>query len=218
MKRACLLLLPALLLALASIGCNEEDSIPAFTRVRISPACGVAPMSVEGYAIVSGGDESGDPLGGNNNLEINWSWGDGGSGRTSIAYHDFQTPGEYKVTVTAKDPQGNMATETVTVQVMSDSLLIQATSSAMTGSVTTADTVQFDFSALSCDINYPTEPGDDVKVQVLWEMNDPDNHTYEVASPLFRFTTPGDYEIDLTVTYPAWAVTRYDKVMLTVTP
>lgn len=217
MKRACLLLLPALLLALAAIGCNEESK-PAFTRVRISPACGVAPMSVEGYAIVSGGDETGEPLGGNNNLEIAWAWGDGGTGRTTIDYHDYLTPGDYTVTVTAKDPEGNTATEMVPIQVLSDSLLVAANYSTTSGNVSTADTVQFEFSALSCDIDYPTVLGDSVKVQILWEMNDPGANVYDVASPRFLFTTPGDYEVDLTVTYPAWAVTRKSTVMLTVTP
>lgn len=217
MKRACLLLLPALLLALAAVGCNE-DSKPKFTRVTITPDCGVLPLNVQGYAIVSGGDESGDPLGGNNNLEVTWNWGDGTSGRTSRDFHIYQAPGDYTVTVTAQDPQGNTTSTTRPVTVFADSLSLEATSNFPGGALTTADTIQFGFVAESCDIHYPTVLGDSVKVQILWEMNDPGDNTYVIAEPRFRYTVPGDYTVNLTVTYPAWAVTRQTQLQFTVTP
>ncbi len=85
MKRACMLLFPALMILAVVVGCVDESK-PTFTRVRVTPQCGVVPMDVEGYAILSGGNETGDPLGGNNNLEVKWAFGDGGTGNTSISY------------------------------------------------------------------------------------------------------------------------------------
>lgn len=216
MKRACLLLLPALLLALAVVGCDDE-SLPTFTRLTITPTCGVVPMEIQGYAIVSGGDESGDPMGGNNLLEVTWNFGDGGTGRTTRDYHTYTVPGEYNVVVTAKDASGNTASTSQMVTVLADSLILEASSSATEGQATTADIIEFGFMAESCDIDYPAVLGDSVKVEILWEMNDPGNHTYTLAEPMFRFDVAGDYTVDLTVTYPAWAVTRKASLDLTVT-
>jgi len=217
MKRACLLLLPAALLALAAVGCNDESQ-PRFTRVTISPPCGVVPLEVQGYAIVSGGDETGDPMGGNNNLEITWNFGDGGTGRTTRDFHTYQTPGDYTVTVTAKDPAGNTASTTRDVTVFADSLQVEANSNFPGGTVTVNDTIQFGFIARSCDIDFPAVPGDSVKVEILWEMHDPGDHVYKIAEPRFRFGTAGDYTVDLTVTYPAWAVTRRTQLQFAVVP
>jgi PKD repeat protein len=102
--------------------------------------------------------------------------------------------------------------------VFADSLLLEATSNFPAGAVTTADTIQFGFIAQSCDIDYPAVLGDSVKVRILWEMNDPGDNTYSLAAPRFRYTTPGDYLVNLTVTYPAWAVSRQAQLEFTVTP
>ena len=39
---------------------------------------------------------------------------------------------------------------------------------------------------------------------------------HAVGIMLGRYDTPGDYTVDLTVTYPAWAVTRKDQLQFTV--
>ena len=71
MKRALILLTPAVLLLALVTGCNDDDvSLPTFTRLRVTEDCGVVPMAVEGYAVLSGGNESGDPMGGNNNRRV----------------------------------------------------------------------------------------------------------------------------------------------------
>jgi hypothetical protein len=218
MKRACLILLPAaLLLVLAVSGCNEESS-PTFTRVRVKPACGVAPMVVEGYAIVSGGNESGDPMGGNNNLEIDWNFDDGGTGRTSIAYHTYTTPGEYTVSVVARDPDGQTADATFPVVVLEDSLRVRADYVPVDGGFTVADTVRFNIEVETCDIDYPTVLGDSVKMQFQWAMGDADTTVYRVPAPAFQYTTPGDYEVIVSVFYPAWAVMRRDTLNFSVSP
>lgn len=213
MKRALLLLLPvSLLVALAISGCNDESK-PAFTRVRVYPDCGVAPLQVEGLAIVSGGNETGNPTGGNNNLEIKWEFGDGGSSQTSIAYHTYSDADDYVVTVTATDPDGNKATATYPVTVLADSLLIQATSDYPEGAVTTADTVNFDLWARSCEID-PEVESDYVRMNFRWNIEGTVINTRQVA---YQFLNPGSYDVILAVDYPALSVTRKDTLSFTVT-
>ncbi len=215
MKRLCLLLIPAaLLLLMVASGCNDDPK-PQFTRILVSPNCGVAPLQVEGYAIVSGGDETGSATGGNNNLEVSWNFGDGQTSNTSLAYNQYNQPGEYTVIASAKDPNGDTASASFPIRVLADSLIVEASSDFPSGSATTADTIQFSLLAESCDIN-PDNPSDYVKMIYRWHMNDVDDHVYSARSPLFRFQDPGDYTITLDVIYPAWAVTRHDTLNITV--
>jgi hypothetical protein len=220
MKRACMLLVPALLLLALAAGCQDDDkSLPRFTRLRVSPACGVAPMAVEGYAIISGGNETGDPMGSNNNLAISWNFGDGGTGSSTIAYHTFNTDTDttYTVTVTGRDPDGNTATASVPVTVYTDSLVIQAGSDFPDGNVTTDQIIHFNIAAETCDIDFPTVLGDSVKMVFKWEMGDAENHEYKIPAPEFRYDIPGQYEVNVSVFYPAWAVLREQTLTFNVT-
>lgn len=220
MKRALLLLMPAVLLLAIVAGCDEDDaSHPSFTRLRVTPACGVAPLEVEGYAILSGGNESGDPMGANNNLDIKWSFGDGGTGSTTLAYHNYAQPGDYTVTVTGTDPDGNTTTASYPVVVSPDSLVINVGSDFPDGNVTCVDTVRFNMAAESCDIDFPAVLGDSVKMQFTWDMGDMggvDNSTYNVVAPEFRFFDAGVYDVEVAVFYPAWAVERRQTLTFTV--
>lgn len=219
MKRVSTLLaicLAACALALAASGC-KQDSKPRITRMNVSPACGVVPVEVSATAYASGGDESGDPLGGNNNLEMAWNFGDGGNGSTSVAYHTYDTPGTYNVVVTAVDPAGESASATVPVVVLPDSLVVEGTTDFPSGTVTTADIVHFSATVTTCDVDFPAVPGDAVKLSFRWQMNDAGHHVYTGPSPAFKFTTAGEYDVNLTVTYAAWAVTRHQTIHLTVT-
>ena len=216
MKRACMLLFPALMILAVVVGCVDESK-PTFTRVRVTPQCGVVPMDVEGYAILSGGNETGDPLGGNNNLEVKWAFGDGGTGNTSISYHQYRAPGDYNITVVGSDPDGNTTSASFEVTVLPDSLVMEAGSNFPDGAVTTADTVRFNMIAESCDIDYPTVLGDSVKMQFHWEMDDVDDTDYSVVAPEFRFTIAGVYNVEVSVFYPAWAVERRQILTFNVT-
>jgi PKD repeat protein len=204
------------LLAVLATGC-KEDTKPRITRLNVSPACGVAPVEVVATAYASGGDESGDPLGGGNSLEMAWAFGDGGTGGTSIAYHTYNVPGEYNVTVTATDPGGETTSAMVPVTVLADSLTLAIGTNFPGGTVTTADVVKFEVAVASCDVNFPIISGDSVKLAFLWEINDATHQKFTGATPAFRFATVGEYDVDLTVTYPAWAVTRKGSIHLTVT-
>lgn len=218
MKRACILLVPALLLLALAGGCQDDESLPVFTRVLVTPDCGVVPMAVEGYAILSGGNETGDPLGANNNLEIKWDFDDGGTGSSTIAYHTYYTAKDtVVVTVTGTDPDGNTAVLRDTISVFPDSLVMLAGSDFPDGNVTTADTVRFDLFASSCDIDYPTVLGDSVKMEFRWEMGDADTTVYNVVAPEFRYGTPGLKEVNILVFYPFWSVYRAQTLTFNVT-
>ncbi len=214
MKCRCLLLLIVFLLMFVLLSGCKDDPKPQFTRIQVTPACGVAPMQVEGYAIVTGGNESGSATGGNNNLDISWDFGDGNSSNTSLAYNQYNQPGDYTVTASAKDPDGAVAVTSFPVRVLADSLVINAFSNAGEAT-TTADTIQFDLRAESCDIN-PDNVGDYVKMIYRWRMGDAGHHVYTSRNPVFRYSQPGEYTVRLAVTYPAWAVTRYDVLNVTV--
>lgn len=229
MKRVPILLaicLGAAVLAVGPGGCNDTSK-PRITRINVSPACGVAPVEVSATAYASGGDETGDPLGGNNNLDMSWNFGDGGTGATSVAYHTYRVPGEYNVIVTATDPKGETTSASVPVTVLPDSLVISVSTNFPDNNPTTADVVRFDATAYTCGVDYPTVPGDAVKLAFRWEMNDPAHRVFTAAQPGFqrtpegdngfRFTTPGEYDVRVRITYPAWAVTRHTSVHLTVT-
>lgn len=217
--------LAALSLSLLAAGC-KEDSKPRITRMNVTPACGVAPVSVIATAYASGGDESGDPLGGNNSLEMTWQFGDGGTGGTSVAYHTYTEPGEYNVVVSATDPAGESASATLPIVVLPDSLVVEVSTNFPDGNVTTNDVVRFDATVYTCGVDYPTVPGDAVKLAFRWEMNDAANRVFTEAQPGrqvttegdpgVRFTVPGEYDVEMTVTYPAWAVTRHRTIHLSV--
>jgi PKD repeat protein len=217
MKRA-ILMTAACLLVLAAASCDDE-SAPTITRIYASPTCGVAPMYVDFYGIASGGNESGDPTGGNNNLEFTWDFGDGSSPTaTSIAYHEFRTPGIYTVTLTAKDPDGQTATRSTMVEVIGDSLHVEA-AALVDGPVAVGDTVTFDYQGSSCGIDPASETDRASYFTQTWIMNDPgyaDGGLYIGAMPQHTFSAPGQYDVELIVTYAGWAVTRRDTVTVTV--
>lgn len=228
MKRAFLLLLPAVLLVFLSIaGCNDETE-PSFSRMTVYPDCGVAPLQVEGLAVATGGNESGDPTGGNNNLEITWSFGDGTSGgSTSLAYHTYHLPGDYTVVATAVDPDGKTTARTQLVRVMADTLAVDASSNFPDGIATVNDTVRFDVRAMSCEVN-PDIEDDYRNLSFSWGMDDsffvyaPTDtlhleYVYYSRRPSFLFADPGTYEVTVSVTFPALATTRHDTLYIEVT-
>ncbi|MBK7188001.1 MAG: PKD domain-containing protein [bacterium] len=166
MKRVSKLLsicLATLALAFLATGC-KEDNKPRITRMNVSPACGVAPVEVIATAYASGGDETGDPLGGNNGLDMNWNYGDGGTGSTSVSYHTYNTPGEYNVIVTATDPGGESASASVPVTVLADSLVVVASTNFPGNTRRRLTSLGSTPSVESCAVDFPAVPGDAVKL------------------------------------------------------
>jgi len=223
MKRVILTAVSAVVL-MALAACNssilgtDHSSKPEITRIFASPSCGVAPLQVEVYGIASGGNETGDATGGNNNLDFTWDFGDGATSGTSISYHTYTAAGEYNVTLRVADPDGNSAVRSLPVVVVADSLDVEATSDA-TGAVTTADTVQFDYRAGTCGVDANSLADRASYLEQVWYMNDPgfpDGGVYTGAEPRHTFSAPGVYPVVLRCTYVGWAVTRWDTVTITV--
>jgi PKD repeat protein len=214
MKRAFLLLLPAVLLVFfATTGCNDE-STPRVARITVYPACGVAPLQVDCRTEVTGGNEAGDPTGGNNNLEIAWNFDDGGTSNTSIAYHTFASEGEYQVRVTATDPDGKTATAFQMVTVYADTLKVQA-SDNVGGVATVNDTVYFGLRAESCFID-PDNDGDYRNLTFSWAMNDTSGAVYSSRNPRHSFSYARLCTVTVAATFPALSVTRRDTLIIDV--
>ncbi len=204
-----------LLVLIALIGCNDENN-PKFTRLRVYPDCGVLPLSVDCLAIVSGGNESGDPTGGNNNMDITWDFGDGTSSNTSISYHTYaDSAGTFTVTATAVDPDGKTTKLSHMVRVMPDTLEIHALSDFDELQATVCDSIRFDVLASSCGID-PLVDDNYRNLVFEWRMNDGTDSVFRSRRPVYSFAEPGDYEVTLSVSYPALATTRPDTVNLTV--
>lgn len=197
-------------------GCSDDESQPKFTRVLLNPAsgCGVLPLDVDGYAITTGGNETGSPTGGNANLEITWDFGDGGTGSTSIAYHTYTEAAEYTIRVTAKDPDGQTATASVPFTVLADTLLISASTDLVDGQATTGDIVQFDIRAQACSID-PDIDDDYRNLLYHWTIDGPVSHEFFGRSPRFTASLAGDYTAICAVSYQALAVTRLDTLYFT---
>ena len=223
MKQTVKFILPVcLLLVLLAAGCNDETA-PLFTRLVINPQCGVVPLEIEGYATVSGGNETGDPTGGNNNLEMTWDFDDGTTGTTSIAYHLYDEPGEYTVTVTAKDPDGQTTEISLPITVRADTLSVWATSNfhgelinpGQEGLVNTGEDIFFNVFAAACAVD---EENDDHyrNLNFLWHMNDAAGTSPETRQPVFAFGTAGEYDVTVAVTYPELAVTRHSSLHFSV--
>ena len=240
MKHPVKLILPAIvLLALLISGCSDETE-PQFTRLVINPQCGVVPLEIEGYATVSGGNESGDPTGGNNNLEITWDFDDGTTSSTSISYHVFDKPDVYNVRVTAKDPDGKTTEISLPVTVRADSLWVDATSNlhgdlvnpGEEGLVKTNEDIYFNLYAESCEIDMDVDDhyrnlsfvwhmGDWHDVVVIDEEGEETIISVETVSytrsPVFSYAIADEYDVTVDVAYPALAVIRHSALHFTVT-
>lgn len=128
MRKLGLILLLAALAALVAAGCSEEEnSKPYVSRLYASETCGVAPLRVDFRADATGGKPFNDPTGGNNWLRMSWDFGDGTviANGTSIAYHRYEAPGIFTVTVTAEDDAGERDSRSMQVKVNADSLSIE---------------------------------------------------------------------------------------------
>jgi len=214
MKRAVLLSL--LLLSASGLGltgCNDDESTPYFTRLTVTPACGVVPLQVEGLAIATGGNETGPATGGNNNLEMTWDFGDGVNSNTSISYHEYATPGEYNVVVTGKDPDGQVATISQMVIVLPDTMTVEASHDRADSTALRGEPIQFNVLADACSID-PDEDDDYRNLTFKWEMKSPMNHVFYGRSPVFAYGAIGDYYPVCTVTLPSLAVSRSDTLFV----
>lgn len=137
------LFVPALALvalAIALPGC-EEDTKPKITKFTATPECDVVKvvtevvydptdssiiaidtlgtwLDVRFFARATSGNELSDPTGANSPLEWSWNFGDGATSTNTVGpTHRYFARGEYTVTLTVKDDDGDEDTATMQILV-----------------------------------------------------------------------------------------------------
>jgi PKD repeat protein len=88
---------------------KNVETIPLSMTLTATPANGTAPFSVTFSAIVKGGVQP---------YVVNYNFGDGTAAQGQILIHTYYTSGNYKVTVTATDQNGTVATRSATIHVV----------------------------------------------------------------------------------------------------
>ncbi|RKZ18484.1 hypothetical protein DRQ53_00155 [bacterium] len=137
------LIIPTLALLatlLALPGC-EEDSKPKITKFTATPQCDVVKtvtevifdpsdssivaidtlgtwLDVSFFARATSGNELADPTGANSPLEWSWNFGDGKTASNTVGpIHQYDVAGEYEVTLTVKDDDGDTDSASLTLLV-----------------------------------------------------------------------------------------------------
>ena len=87
---------------------ETAQSVPLSMKLTATPLNGTAPLSVTFNAIVKGGAQP---------YVVNYNFGDGTADQGQILIHTYYASGNYKVTVTATDQNGTVATASTTIQV-----------------------------------------------------------------------------------------------------
>ena len=131
-------------LGIAATGC-EEDLAPQITKFDLDPTCDVITehtrailgpdgqplldefgqpqienlgsfLAVNYFGRATGGNRFDDPTGGNVPLEFTWNFGDGTTVRDRVTgVHKYETPGNFVVTLTVKDDDGQTASISETI-------------------------------------------------------------------------------------------------------
>ena len=225
MKKLGVILFLAGLAAVLAAGCGEDDvSKPVVTRVVASESCGVAPLAVEFRADASGGVPSGEPTGGNSFLKLRWDFGDGTvvADGASVAFHSYGAPGEYVVSVTAEDDDGNVSPPfTRPITVLGDTLAVTAFSTVngeLTDVVNPCQPITFGIRALGCD--FDPETGYYERFLYTWTFDQPGGtvvYTGPTPSHSFPPTASGVFDVSLRVEDPGLSLTRRLTIPVTVT-
>jgi PKD repeat protein len=87
---------------------ETAQSVPLSMKLTATPMNGTAPLSVTFNAIVKGGAQP---------YVVNYNFGDGTADQGQILIHTYYASGDYKVTVTATDQNGTVATASATIRV-----------------------------------------------------------------------------------------------------
>jgi uncharacterized repeat protein (TIGR01451 family) len=212
------LLLLAALTALVVIGCSDDEPDPSITRLNASEPCGVVPLRVDFRADATGGKPFADPTGGNNWLKMTWDFGDGTriENGASIAYHEYEEPGTYTVTVTAEDDRGKTASRSLQIRANADSLSVTTyglIDEMPIAAVEACRPVQLGVIAETCGF----DPVTDSYERFLFRWNVRDS-VYSGPHPQHSFTPGelGEQIITVRLIDPAQGITRRDTLHLTV--
>ncbi len=154
------------------------DNSTPIANIKASPERGIAPLSVQFDPQVQGGDA---PLG------FAWDFGDGDTSDSQTPSHTFQTAGDYTVSVTVTDSNGDVATDSITVTATDNSVPTVAPTATPDSGLAP---LQVQFSAHAS--------GGDGTLTYQWNFGD--SATDTVANPVHTYNSAGEYDASVTVT------------------
>jgi PKD repeat protein len=154
------------------------DNSAPITEIAASPQSGIAPLSVQFDPQVQGGDAP---------LEFAWDFGDGETSSARKPSHTFQAAGDYAVSVTVTDANGDVATDSITVTA-TDNTVPSVGPTATPESGLAPLQVQFSSNA----------SGGDGSLSYAWNFGD--GNTSTSANPVHTYQTAGQFNASVTVT------------------
>ncbi|WP_029446553.1 PKD domain-containing protein [Cellulophaga baltica] len=203
-----------------------DDGTPALSSSEVTITITViapankAPTAVATSDIITGeaslavqftGDTSSDPDTGDI-LTYAWDFGDGTTATTANPSHTFTTAGTYDVTLTVTDNgtpalSSSEATITITVNTPAN----QAPTAVVSSNIITGEA--------SLDVQFTgdtsTDPDTGDTLTYAWDFGD--GSTATTANPSHTFTTPGTYDVTLTVTDDGTPALSSSEATITIT-
>ena len=164
---------------------DTGGNMPPVAVAEATPESGNAPLEVT----FTGSNSTDDVA----VVSYLWDFMDGGNTSTEAnPIYTFASPGNYDVTLTVTDGEGLEDTDTITIQV-TDPMGNQAPVAVAEATPISGDApLEVTFTG--------SNSTDDVAVETyLWDFMDGGNTSTE-ADPVYTFTTPGTYTVELTVT------------------
>lgn len=158
------------------------ENLPPVAVINASPLSGYAPLMV-----TFDGSGSNDPE--NGALLYNWEFGDGAGSDVVSPSYTYTLPGTYTVLLTVEDDFGNVAQDTIEIQVI-------ASNEPPTLAPYTATPAQGPAPLQVSFVANATDPDGDV-LNYFWDFGDGNNSTEE--NPLHVFYDPGSYTVTLQV-------------------
>lgn len=155
------------------------DSAPA-VAASASPQAGVAPMAVQLFAQTAGGNAP---------LRLSWNFGDGSpTSALSNPSHTYAAAGSYAATVTVTDSDGDVAQDTVTINVATDA-------SPSVGTLTASP--NSGFAPLGVTFGCPASGGN-APLSFQWDFGD--GQTSSLPFVTHTFALAGNYTATCVVT------------------
>ncbi|MBA6316357.1 PKD domain-containing protein [Cellulophaga baltica] len=203
-----------------------DDGTPALSSseatitITVTAPANQAPTAVATSDIITGeaslavqftGDTSSDPDTGDI-LTYAWDFGDGTTATTANPSHTFTTVGTYDVTLTVTDNgtpalSSSEATITITVNTPAN----QAPTAVVSSNIITGEA--------SLDVQFTgdtsTDPDTGDTLTYAWDFGD--GSTATTANPSHTFTTPGTYDVTLTVTDDGTPALSSSEATITIT-
>lgn len=154
-----------------------SDDVPV-VQIASDVTSGTAPLDVEFTSTVSGGDAP---------VAIEWNFGDGSTSTEMNPTYTYQFSGNYVVSFTATDADGDEADATLMISVGTDSKPVAAVGADPTSGPAP---LNVDFMANAAGGNAP--------LTYAWDFGDGNTSTME--NPTHTYTADGTYTAMLTVT------------------